>query len=462
MRSPSGDPTGAAIGPAAVGSAAVGSAIGPAAAGSAPAGWDDAQVRAAQRRTIWVLAATQITGGLGIGAAFSVGGLLALDLSGSEVWAGGATTALTLGAALVALPLAAVAARRGRRRSLSLAWGMAAAGAAVVIIAAVLGSYLVLLAGMLLIGAGNAASYQSRYAATDLALPTKRGRDLSLVVWSTTVGTVLGPNLSEPGRVVAEALHIPALVGPFVFSVVGMVVAVVLTLTLLRPDPLLLAARLLDGQSGTAPEPAADEAPESASPRRDRVPTVGLPTLVWRNPRARLAMSAIVSSQAVMVAIMTMTPVYLSHHGASLTIIGVTISLHIAGMFAFSPVFGWLADKRGRVPTIVIGQALLGCAALAAGTSGDSEPRLMVGLILLGLGWSAGLVAGSTLLAESVSAAERVRVQGASDLLMNLVGATGGALSGLALALIGFGGLNAAAMLLVVPTLWFAFVAVRR
>ncbi|MDQ4039195.1 MAG: MFS transporter [Actinomycetota bacterium] len=414
----------------------------------------DASVRATHRRAVWVLVAAQITGGLGIGAAISVGGLLALDISGSEVLAGGGSTAVVLGAALFALPLAAVAARFGRRRGLSLGWGLAGFGALIVVIAAILGSYVVLMIGMLLTGSGTAASLQSRYAATDLALPTKRGRDLSLVVWSTTLGTVLGPNLSEPGRIVAQALNIPPLVGPFVFCAVGMVVAAALILILMRPDPLLLSQQL-----------DLDQAARNAAVHRSRPdmqsPSGSVWSTVWREPRARLGMSAIVFGHAVMVAVMTMAPVHLSHHGASLTIVGLTISLHIAGMFAFSPIFGWLADAGGRVTTIVIGQMLLAASALTAGTSGDSEAQLMVGLFLLGLGWSAGLVAGSTLLAESVPTAVRTRVQGSSDLVMNLVGAAGGALSGVLLALVGFGGLNAVAAALILPTLLWAFPARR-
>jgi len=172
-------------------------------------------------------------------------------------------------------------------------------------------------------------------------------------------------------------------------------------------------------------------------------------------------MSAIVLSHGVMVAVMTMTPVHLSQHGATLTIVGLTISLHIAGMYACSPVFGWLADNRGRMSTILVGQGLLAAATVTAGTAGSSKPQLMAGLILLGLGWSAGLVAGSTLLAESVPSALRTRIQGTSDLTMNLVGAAGGAGSGVLLTVLGFGGLNAVAGALVIPTLWFAFAAHR-
>ncbi|MDQ3733663.1 MAG: MFS transporter [Actinomycetota bacterium] len=414
----------------------------------------DASVRATHRRAVWVLVAAQITGGLGIGAAISVGGLLALDISGSEVLAGGASTASTLGAALLALPLAAVAARSGRRHGLSMGWGLAALGTIIVILAAILGSYVVLMVGMLLTGSGAATSFQSRYAATDLALPTRRGRDLSIVVWSMTLGTVLGPNLSGPGADVAAMLDIPPLVGPFVFCAVGMTVAASLILIFMRPDPLLLSAQLEIDQ-------AARNAVAHPYEPDVAVPAGSIWSTVWRIPRARLGMAAIVLGHAVMAAVMTMTPIHLSHHGATLTIVGLTISLHILGMFAFSPVFGWLADRAGRVTTILIGQGLLAGAAVVAGTSDSSEPRLMVGLFLLGLGWSAALVGGSTLLAESVPAGVRVRAQGISDLLMNLVGAAGAALSGVLLALVGFGGLNAVAGLLVLPPLIFAVAPAR-
>ncbi len=422
---------------------------------STPAVLADSSVRAAHRRAVWVLVASQIAGGLGVGAAISVGSLLAFDISGSEVLAGGGSTATVLGAALLALPLAAVAARSGRRVGLSLGWALAGLGALTVILAAVVDSYVVLIVGMLLTGSGMAANLQSRYAATDLALPTKRGRDLSVVVWSTTLGTVLGPNLTEPGARVAGVLNIPPLVGPFAISAVGMAVAAVLILVLMHPDPLLLSQQLEIDQA------AKDAAGRLGTPVVP-APAVSAWSTVWRSPGARLGMSALVLGHAVMVAVMTMTPVHLIHHGATLTIVGLTISLHVAGMYALSPIFGYLVDKAGRVPTILIGQALLASAVLVAGTAGASAPRLVAGLILLGLGWSAGLVAGSTLLAESVPAETRVRVQGLSDLVMNLVGAAGAALSGVLLALVGFGGLNAIAGLLVLPTLVFAVQAAGR
>lgn len=397
-----------------------------------------------QRRTLSVLIVAQIVGGLGVGSALSVGGLLALDLSGSDFLAGGATTAITLGSALLALPLVALAIRSGRRVSLGLGWLLAVIGGGTVIGAAVLGSYLLLLLGLLLFGASTTANLQSRYAAADLALPDRRARDLSYVVWSTTVGTVLGPNLTEPGAAVGRALGIPELAGPFVFSMVGVLIAAIICFTLLRPDPLRLSREMA---AAIPVEPGAAEPPTGTG-------TVGDAwQAVKASPGARLGMSTVVLGHGVMVSVMTMTPVHLTHHGAQLSVIGLTISLHIAGMFAMSPVFGVLGDRWGRVPTICLGLALLAASVVVAGTAGDNDLQIIVGLVLLGLGWSAGLVVGSTLLGESVPQQLRPRVQGLSDLVMGLVGATGGALSGVLLGLIGFGGLNAVAGLLLVPTL---------
>lgn len=410
------------------------------AVGERPGSVGGVDIRSTQRRTVGLLVASQITGGLGIGSAVSVGGILALELSGSAAWSGGAGTALTLGAALLAIPLARLAERRGRRVSLSLGWATAGLGATTTLASAIVGQYWVMLIGMLLFGAGSAASLQSRYAAIDLAEPKSRARDLSIVVWSTTVGSVLGPNLSGPGGAVGRALGVPPLAGPFVFSIIGFVVAAALVWVLMRPDPLLVAT--------------AGRAPTGADP--DGRPRPSALAVVRRDPHATLALTAIVVGHAVMVSVMTMTPVQLTHHGATLTIVGLTISLHIAGMYGLSPVFGWLADRWGRVPVILLGQGALAAAALTAGTSGGSSAQLAVGLVLLGLGWSAGLVAASTLLAESVPQEARPEVQGVSDLLMNLMGAGGAALSGVLMAVVGFGGLNAVAVLLVVPVLVLA------
>lgn len=389
-----------------------------------------------QRRTVLTLMLAQVVGGIGMGAMLAVGALIAIDLTDSDAWSGMATTMITLGAAVFALPLASLADRHGRRPGLALGWVLGAVGGCTVVAATVLELFALFLVGMVLVGAGTATNLQSRHAAADLASEATRGRDLSVVVWATTVGSVVGPNLIGPSGGVAALLGLPPLLGPVLFTTAGFALGAVLILALLRPDPL---------RTATA------ELARGGAPAAARLSVAGALRVVGRSPGALLAIVGIVATHTVMVAVMTMTPVHMSHHGATLTVIGLTISLHIAGMYGLSPVVGWLTDRFGRIPLLLTGQVILLVAAVVSGTAGHDEALVTTGLVLLGLGWSFGLVSGTALLAESLSADVRPRVQGVSDLSMNLGGAAAGALSGLVLSLAGFGGLNLFAALFTVP-----------
>jgi MFS family permease len=138
-----------------------------------------------------------------------------------------------------------------------------------------------------------------------------------------------------------------------------------------------------------------------------------------------------------------MTPIHMRHVSVSLVVVGLVISVHIAGMYAFSPLVGWGVDRFGRVQVILLGAGLLLLATLIAGSApADDARRLGLGLFLLGLGWSCTLVAGSTLLTESVPEVARPAVQGTADLMMNGAGAVGGALAGVVIALSSYGVLN--------------------
>jgi MFS family permease len=402
------------------------------------------QVRHAQRRTVRVLSAAQVLGGVGIGVAGSLGALLAEDVTHSETLAGIARTAATLGAAVVGLPLALLAMRWGRRGALSLGWALALVGAVVLVVAAARGDVVLLVVGMLLFGSGSATNLQSRYAAADLAAPLHRARALSLVIWSTTVGSVVGPNLAAPGAVVSRALHLPKLAGGFLISGVFLLAAAALIWFALRPDPLLLARRF-EAEQQVQHEGAVEAARAGGAPVRSVLAEI------LAVPRARFAFVAVVLGHTVMGAVMTMTPLHMTDHGMSLTIVGITISVHVLGMYGFSPLVGWLADRYGRVPTVLVGQVAFAASAVLAGTSGGSMARVTAGLFLLGLGWSFALVAGSALLTESVRATLRPAAQGTADTTMNVVAAIAAGASGPAMTTMGFGGLNVLAGVLIVP-----------
>jgi len=382
-------------------------------------------IRRVQRRTVLFLTLAQIFSGIATGAAFSVGSLLAVDLSGSEAWAGSVSTTVTLGAAIASALLIRLAVARGRRITLSTGLATALLGALLMIVAASSRQFWLLLIASLLVGAGTSVNLQARFAATDLSEPRHRGRDLSLIVWMSTVGSVAGPNLIGPGESIADAIGIPALSGVFVISAVAMVLGLLVIWIGLRPDPLLLAREI-----------APAGAPRPHASFRD-----GLRAFASYR-RAGGGLIAMLVAHFSMVAVMAMTPVHLLHHGAEVTVIGLTISLHIAGMYALSPVMGLLADRVSPIPVAAAGMVITIAAVLVAGFSGSDAVLTTIGLVLLGVGWSAATVAGSTAIVDSVPREVVVAAQGVADTTMSLAGALGGVLSGILLAWVGYPGLG--------------------
>ena len=390
----------------------------------------DADVVRIRRRSHAVIIAGQALAGVGMGATFSAAALLAERLSGSAAWSGTATTMSTLGAAAAAVPLAALARRSGRSPALATGAGLAAIGAVTGLVAVAVGLFPLFLAAMALLGVGTAVNLQSRFAATDLSEPGSRGRDLAIVVWSTTLGAVLGPNLITPGDALGLSLGLPELGGVFLFTLAAQLVAVALYRFALRPDPLKTAERL-----GVERGPAEVEARPA-----DR-------------GGVRTGILSLALSHATMASVMAMTPVHLVDHGATLQIVGLTISLHVAGMYGLSPLWGVLSDRFGREPVIAIGQGMLLAALLMTSFGAESSGWVLAGLILLGLGWSAATVAASGLVTDSADPARRTVVQGRADLSMSLAGAVGAGSAGLILAWLGYAGLSLVATALVAVVL---------
>lgn len=371
-----------------------------------------------QRRTVATLSMSQILGGVSLASGVAVGALLAEQVSGSPTYAGLGSTFQVIGSALIAVPMARLSAARGRRPGLILGYGLSFVGALGLIASGIVGSFALLLVASLLFGGSTASNNQARYAAADLAAPAHRGRDLSLVVWATTIGSVLGPNLVGPSESVSRLLGIPRLTGPFVFSLIGLLLAIAVLVWRLRPDPLIEARRR-----------AADADP-GASGRTHGSIGRGLRVIAAR-PQALLGLITLALGHVTMVSVMVMTPLHMRHGHADLTVIGFVISIHILGMFAFSPITGLAVDRLGGRAVAMVGSGILALATLLASTApmGHSN-RLLLALFLLGLGWSCTLVSGSTLLTGALPTAERPGAQGASDLVMGLSAGLGGALAG--------------------------------
>ena len=376
-----------------------------------------------QSRVVKTLVAAQVLNGVGVAGTVAAGSLLVASITDSETLAGLAQTFSVLGAAAMALPLARLTNRGGRRLALSAGLITGLIGSLLAITGGSTSNIYLMLLGSFLVGAASASCYQARFAAIDLATPDKRAKQLSLVVWGSTIGAVAGPNLMEPSGRIAESFGLPSLVGPYIVSATTLGLAVIVIYLFLRPDPYLTAHK--DARAaGTVIKKSFRET--FAYIKSESV--------------ALFAISSIAIGHLVMVAVMVMTPVNMKHVDVTLQVIGFVISIHVLGMYAFSPVVGNLTDKLGPVRVIQLGVAILLTSTVVSGTaSADNAIQLGIGLFLLGIGWSCTLIAGSTLLSESVSDEMRPSSQGTSDLTMNLMGAAGGAVAGLIIGLLNYG-----------------------
>ncbi|MCF4120622.1 MFS transporter [Antribacter sp. KLBMP9083] len=397
-------------------------------------------------RNVVVLVVSNLLAGVGVASGAAVGALLAEDLGGTSV-AGLAQATGVLAAAVASIPLAGLAARRGRRRALALGYALATVGALLIVTAALAGQFLLLLVGLALYGIANATNLQSRYAAGENAGETTRGRTMAVVLWATTVGSVAGPNLAGPGAALARAVGLPVLAGPYLFSLAAYVLAGTVIALLYRSAHPVVAPATPPGATALGHRRKADGA---------------LASLAWalRMPRTRFAVVTTAVAHSVMIMVMVMTPLHMQHGGMSLELVGLVISLHVLGMFAFSPVFGWLTDRLG--PTAVgaagltlqasaVAVGLVAARAAAAHGGHGTESVTAIALVLLGLGWSACVISASAVLAAVPDDRRRLPLQGATDALMNYAGAAAAAVAGPLLAWGGFQAVNVAGAVLLVP-----------
>lgn len=364
------------------------------------------------KRTLVIVVLSQVFGGAGLAAGITVGALLARDLLETDAYAGVPTALFTLGSAAAAFLIGLMSQRVGRRFGLATGFLTGAVGAFGVIVAATFESVPLLFLSLLIYGAGTATNLQARYAGTDLANATERATAVSIAMVSTTLGAVAGPNLVEPMGRVAAGLGLPTLSGPFLLAGVAYLFAGLILLVFLNPDPLLVARAIEAKRKETTSTAQPVEAAHS-----HRGVYVGAFVMVL--------------SQIVMVAIMTMTPVHMRHHGHELGAVGLVIGFHIGAMYLPSLVTGILVDRIGReVMAIASGVTLFLAGVVAAFAPADSLFFLIVGLVLLGIGWNFGLISGTAILIDATTTETRAKTQGSVDVWIALSGASGGMLSG--------------------------------
>ena len=410
------------------------------------------------KKTLWLVVLSQIFGGAGLAAGLTVGALLAQDMLGNDSLSGLPAALFTLGSAAAAFIVGRLSQRFGRRVGLAAGFIAGGVGAAGVVFAALWDQIALLFVSLLIYGAGTATNLQARYAGTDLALPHQRAKAISTAMVFTTIGAVAGPNLVEPTGRMAASIGLPSLSGPFILAAAAYLIAGLVLLLFLHPDPFIVAKaidegeRLNKGSQGKGgknlqAKGVKGEASHSKSAHNRQGLIVGTTVMVL--------------TQVVMVGIMVMTPIHMKQHGHSLGDAGLVIGIHIAFMYLPSLLTGVLVDKLGRTfMSYASGVTLLLAGLTAAFAPGESMSLLIVALALLGLGWNFGLISGTAAIIDSTTPKVRAKTQGTVDVLIALAGASGGALSGMVMAGVGYsmlslaGGLMSLLLIPVVAWSW--------
>ncbi|MEL3974756.1 MFS transporter [Rossellomorea oryzaecorticis] len=400
--------------------------------------------QALYKKTLIIIMIAQVFGGAGLAAGITVGALLAQDMLGTDSFSGVPVALFTLGSAGAALFVGRLSQKHGRRIGLSIGFIIGGIGAIGAVAAAVTNSITLLFISLLIYGAGTATNLQTRYAGTDLAKPSQRATAVSFAMVSTTFGAVAGPNLVDVMGRFAESIGIPPLGGPFILAFAAYTLAGIVIYIFMRPDPYVVAKAL------SVPLKAVDDASSSEAI-----------TASQRNKRGVfLGSTVMILTQIVMVAVMTMTPVHMGHHGHGLTAIGLIIGIHIGAMYLPSLVTGILVDKIGRMPMVLASAVtLLAAGILAAMAPTDSIAGLAIALALLGLGWNFGLISGTAILVDSTDPATRAKTQGSVDVFVALAGASGGVLSGIIVAFSSYPALSigggVVSLILIPVMIWF-------
>jgi MFS family permease len=378
-------------------------------------------------RLLVTLFAAQVGGSTGHSIAMAVGGIMAASITGTNAWVGLPVAVGALGAALASWPLSRLMGRFGRRPGLALGYGLAVVGALLGMAGVLASSFVLFLVGMTLFGVSNTSNLLARYAAADITPASQRGRAMGLIVWGSTIGSIVGPNLMTPAVHAGALLGLSPVGSAFLISVAAFAVSALLVEVLLRPDPLAIARQL---EAAVATNAAA------APPR-----SLGA---ILREPRVRIAFGSLMAGQLVMIGTTSTSPVYLHDHGHQVGTIGLAVAMHLGGMYVASPLSGWLADRFGRGVMIALGGLVLLLALAVAGlVPGADGTLVMIGLFLNGVGWNFAFVAASALLTDVLSPGERTSIQGLADLVMGVLGALGSAAGGFVLGTLGFGALNA-------------------
>lgn len=393
---------------------------------------------ASRRRLTSLYLASSAFAATGMVAAVTISAVAAERMLGTASWSGLPMASSILGTAIGSQVVGRGLEHFSLRQVLASQYALSLLGGGLAAVAVVQGRFALLVVGLVALGLGNGATQYLRYLAGDLFSPERRAQVLSWVVWMSGVGAVIGPSLLAPSGRWATLLGQPEEAGPYLAAMVAF------SLCALAFATLPPRGRHAD----IYPNAGADN--HRDGPRKGGAYSHALGQVATWPRAAKLALVAMVVSHVVMVFVMTMTPIHLTHHGHNLGAVGVVISAHMAGMFLFAPIAGWLCNKVSAPAVLFAGSMILAFACLLAGLGGASlgdtglsgHMPMPVPLFLLGLGWNFGFVSGSTVLTNNLPDRLKIRGRAFADACVWTAAAISSLASSLLFSRIGFAQLS--------------------
>lgn len=342
---------------------------------------------------------------------------------------------MMLGTVMSTLPASLYMKRVGRRRGFITGASIGGVVGGLVSFTSIgLESFWMFCAGNLLLGLYQGFAMYYRFAAADVASPAFRSRAISFVMAGGVAAAFLGP------------WNASAAIGWFDIAPSGGPYLVIALLALLAIGFLTQLKVPASGE----PAPGATSRPMLA---------------IAGQPGFMVAVLASAVGYAVMVLVMTATPLAMRARGFEMSQVAFIMQWHVLGMFAPSFVTGSLIARFGVQRILVTGTLLLTGTAVVTNL-GTTLAHFWVALVLLGIGWNFLFVGGSSLLSTLHTEAERGKVQGINDLIVFSLVAVGSLMSGALLHYLDWATLNLAMLplilLVLLATLWHWFSSVFR
>ena len=343
-------------------------------------------------------------------ASFTVLTIVGEALSGNAALAGIPAALVMVGRAIGPIPIARLMDIYGRRPAIAGGYALGASGGLIAALAIAAGSYLLLLVGAVLLGVARSSGDMSRYVAAEIFPPEQRGRVIGVMVFAATAGAVGGPLLVVFTMSPARSIGLPEFAGPWLATSVALTFAALVTWLFVRPDPQDIAF------TDRAVEDDTNGASDSISG-------------AFANSSIQVGVLAMLVGQAAMTLVMVVVPLHMHWGAHSANIISVVMTVHVVGMFALAPLTGRLVDAVGPQPVVLMGGFFLLLASVLASMDAGLG-TIFPAVFLLGYGWNACYVGGSSLLAKGISVRIRARVQGRIEALTAIIGALSSVVSG--------------------------------